>query len=193
MKYLPHDTSSSLTLTNVHVQAAALALEARETGVTGIVAQVLNYPLVCHSKYFPRNKYEYGSNIQNADSPVLSAFLMETFHDEYTPEAQPDYRHSPLLAVSHEGLPPTRKFGSLQRGLVAVLTLLLSLVIQCGGYDILRDDAFAYAEALENAGVEVELHAYAGLPHDFANILVSIPQTKEFYDRYMRFLEKHTG
>lgn len=34
---------------------------------------------------------------------------METVLDAHVPDAKPDYRHSPLLAVSFKGLPPTRK------------------------------------------------------------------------------------
>jgi hypothetical protein len=34
---------------------------------------------------------------------------MENAWDVYTPGAKPDYRHSPLLAESFKGLPPTRE------------------------------------------------------------------------------------
>jgi acetyl esterase/lipase len=64
-------------------------------------------------------------------------------------------------------------------------------VIQCAGGDILRDDAFAYAEALKADGVEVELHAYAGVPHCFPVILTQIPQVADFYERYTKFLERY--
>jgi acetyl esterase/lipase len=65
-------------------------------------------------------------------------------------------------------------------------------VIQCGGADILRDDAFAYSEALAAAGVDVEFHCYAGVPHCFASVLLTLPETALFYERYMAFLKKCT-
>lgn len=66
-------------------------------------------------------------------------------------------------------------------------------MIQCAGADILRDEAFAYAEALEADGVTVEVFGYQGLPHCFPVILETIPETTEFYTRYERFLERHAS
>ncbi|KAF4340899.1 AB hydrolase superfamily [Fusarium beomiforme] len=153
--------------------AASLALDCLEDGITGVIAQVLHFPATCHPKFFPKDKYEYGSYIQNHDDAVLSALMMEDCFDAYTPNAKPDYRHSPLLAESFKGLPPT--------------------LIQCGGVDPLRDDAFAYAEALKNDGVDVEIHCYAGLPHWFMDVLPHTSQTVQFYERYNNFLAKHAG
>lgn len=90
-------------------QAAVLALEARDLGVSGIIAQVLHFPILCHPRFFPKEKYEFGSYIQNREDPILSAASMESVLDAYIPDATPDHRHSPLLAKSLEGLPPTRK------------------------------------------------------------------------------------
>lgn len=82
-------------------------LEARDRGITGIMAQVLNFPSVCHPKLFPRDKYEFGSYIQNHDESVLNIRMMESFLDAHVPDVTPNQRHSPLLAESLEGLPPT--------------------------------------------------------------------------------------
>ncbi|KAM0211383.1 hypothetical protein ACHAQI_005339 [Fusarium lateritium] len=150
--------------------AASLALDCLKDGITGVIAQVLHFPPTCHPKFFPREKYEYGSYIQNYDDAVLSAINMETVYDAHTPNAKPDYRHSPLLAESLRGLPPT--------------------LIQCGGVDPLRDDAFAYAEALRSNGVEVEIHCYAGLPHWFAAILPHTTESVQFFERYNDFLAR---
>ncbi|KAM0558105.1 hypothetical protein ACHAPJ_005272 [Fusarium lateritium] len=153
--------------------AASLALDCLKDGITGVIAQVLHFPPTCHAKLFPKEKYEYGSYIQNHDEAVLSTLSMETVLDAYIPDAKPDYRHSPLLAESHKGLPPT--------------------LIQCGGLDVLRDDAFAYAEALKNDGVDVEFYCYAGFPHWFAALLPHTTQSVEFYQRYNKFLAKHAA
>ncbi|KAM0194332.1 hypothetical protein ACHAPI_007093 [Fusarium lateritium] len=152
--------------------AASLALDCLKDGITGVIAQVLHFPPTCHPKFFPREKYEYGSYIQNYDDAVLSTINMETVYDAHTPNAEPDYRHSPLLAKSLRGLPPT--------------------LIQCGGVDPLRDDALAYAEALKSNGVEVEIHCYAGLPHWFAAILPHTTESVQFFERYNNFLARQT-
>ncbi len=67
------------------------------------------------------------------------------------------------------------------------------LVIQCAGVDILRDDAFAFAEALEAANVQVEIFCYPGVPHCFPAILTTVSETSKFYERYCEFLERHTN
>ncbi|KAJ3569376.1 hypothetical protein NPX13_g6106 [Xylaria arbuscula] len=151
--------------------AAALSIMARDNGIRGIVAQVLHFPSVCHPLFFPYEKHEFGSYLQNADSCVLSLYQCELFLRYYVPDPKPDYRHSPLLATSLAGLPPA--------------------LIQCAGVDILRDDAFAYADALKAAGVDVEVHGYKGVPHCFPAVIISHPQTPVFYERYNSFLKRH--
>ncbi|KAF5497173.1 AB hydrolase superfamily protein [Colletotrichum siamense] len=154
--------------------AAALAIECRDNGITGVIAQVLHFPIICHPKFFPREKYEYGSYIQNNDNPVIGALAMEGALDAYLPKPKPDHRHSPILAKSLKDLPRT--------------------LIQCAGYDVLRDEALAYAEALEAEGVDVEVHAYRGLPHCFPAVLPAAEEeVSRFYERYMAFLDKVTG
>lgn len=68
-----------------------------------------------------------------------------------------------------------------------------TVVIQCAGVDVLRDDAFAYAEALENDGVDVKIRCYQGVPHCFPAILSAADETSEFYKTYNEFIEEHTG
>jgi hypothetical protein len=70
---------------------------------------VLHFPSVCHPKFFPRDKYEFGSYIQNAENVVLSALRFEAFLDANMPVPNADYKKSPLLAPSLAGLPPTRE------------------------------------------------------------------------------------
>ncbi|KAF0325698.1 hypothetical protein GQ607_007140 [Colletotrichum asianum] len=154
--------------------AAALAIECRDNDITGIVAQVLHFPIICHPKFFPKERYEFGSYIQNEDSPVLGALAMEGYLDTYLPKPTPDHRHSPILAETLKGLPRT--------------------LIQCAGCDILRDEGLAYAEALEASGVDVEVHAYQGLPHCFPAVLPAAEEeVSRFYERYMAFLDKIAG
>ncbi|KAI8258750.1 hypothetical protein K4K58_003135 [Colletotrichum sp. SAR11_239] len=104
----------------VVVSAAALAIECRDNGITGVIAQVLHFPIICHPKFFPREKYEYGSYIQNNDNPVISALAMEGALDAYLPKPTPDHRHSPILAKSLKDLPRTRE--SKECGQVVAIT-----------------------------------------------------------------------
>ena len=53
------------------MKTAALALRARDEGLTGILGQVMNMPVTCHPHHFPKDKYEFTSYEQNADAPVL--------------------------------------------------------------------------------------------------------------------------
>ena len=65
-------------------------------------------------------------------------------------------------------------------------------MIQCAGLDPLRDDALAYAEALRNDVVDVEVHCYTGVPHWFAYTMTESPQSIQFLERYNAFLAKQT-
>ncbi|RYO76950.1 hypothetical protein DL766_007466 [Monosporascus sp. MC13-8B] len=116
----------------------------------------------------PENIILAGSNARTSLGPEVEAFL-----DAYLPNPEPGPRHSPLLVSSLKDLPPA--------------------LIQCAGLDILRDDAFAYAEALETAGVDVEIYGYKGVPHGFPGYLLDIPETAQFYKRHNAFLKKFTG
>jgi acetyl esterase/lipase len=151
---------------------------------------VLHFPNTCHPKLFPRDKYEFGSYIQNSDNAVLAAVTMEGVSDLYNPELSSDQRINPLLAGSHKNLPPACKmqppsFTFHDRALIQFL------VIQVAGLDILRDEGLAYAEALREAGVNVECHVYSGLPHCFPGFMITLEETKTFYDRYNDFLSRY--
>jgi hypothetical protein len=84
---------------------------ARDKGVSGVIAQILNFPETCHPKCLKglSDKYELGSYIQDHDASVLKATTMELFWDTYDPEGNPEPYHSPLLAKSLRGLPPAHK------------------------------------------------------------------------------------
>lgn len=89
--------------------ATIIAMKARDAGLTGIRGQVLNFPVTCHPKFFPSDKYEYGSYQQNHDASVVSLLKMEFFLDQYLPDPKPETDHSPLLAESLKGMAPARR------------------------------------------------------------------------------------
>ncbi|KAF7545156.1 hypothetical protein G7046_g9627 [Stylonectria norvegica] len=153
--------------------AAVVALMARDEGISGIVAQLLCFPVTCHPKFLPTDgKYEFGSVQQNYNASIVNAVRLEWFLDEYMPTPTDDWRMSPLLAPSLKGLPPA--------------------LVMVAGYDTLRDEGIAYAERLKADGVETELVTYQGMPHCFYG-LSTHPKTVDYYSRVAKFVGKYSG
>jgi acetyl esterase len=121
--------------------AAVMAQKARdvEMRVKGVL---LNVPVMCHPRWFPREEYEYTSYMQCAGT-MLNGQEMHQIWDMGCPDAErgKEVQASPLLG-SVERLPPHLVF--------------------VAGQDPLRDDGMAYVEKLEKAGVKVKWHIYQG-------------------------------
>lgn len=92
-----------------------------------------------------------------AEGYILNQGLLRCFRDNYLPDSRDylDWRASPILAESLQGLPPA-----------LVLT---------ASHDPLRDDGHAYAERLRSAGVATEYVEYAGMVHNFFTLGRVIP------------------
>ena len=118
--------------------AAVLALMARDAGIN-LAAQLLVYPHVDVNDASP-------SMTDNGEGYLLTKESMDWFMDNYTPDPL-DWRASPLLAESHEGLAPA--------------------VVITAEFDPLRDQGIAYAQTLEAAGVDVAYINYDGMVHAF--------------------------
>lgn len=87
-----------------------------------------------------------------AEGYFLTKRDMDWFMDHYLEGAAVDRNDpaaSPLLADDLSGLPPA--------------------LVLVGGFDPLRDEGIAYAEAMRAAGVEVDLRVEGTLVHAFAN------------------------
>jgi acetyl esterase len=126
--------------------AAAVSLMARDLDGPDIDRQVLVYPATSRSDDWP-SMTEFGEGY------FLQAEDMDWFHDSYIPnevhEANP--YANPLEAANLSGLPPA-----------TVIT---------AGFDPLRDQGAAYAEALAEAGVGVEYRNYEEMIHGFFTML----------------------
>jgi len=126
--------------------AAVVSLMARDREGPDIDRQVLVYPAVSPREDWP-------SRVENAEGYYLEEPDLEWFGDCYfgsdVHEANP-YAF-PLVACSHADLPPA-----------TVLT---------AGFDPLRDEGVAYAEALEDAGVPVDHRNYEDAIHGFFTML----------------------
>ncbi|CAD6008530.1 Abhydrolase_3 domain-containing protein [Agreia sp. COWG] len=118
--------------------ATVAALMARDSGDVVVSHQALLYPSV--------GAGDTESRRQNADGYILTGADMMKFGELYGGPYD-DWRVSPIVAPSLAGLPST--------------------LIEVGGHDPLHDDGVLYAQALEKAGVEVELIEYEAMPHGF--------------------------
>ena len=126
--------------------AAVVAQRARAEGVPQPALQLLIYPWTNPSG-------ETRSQTLFASGYFLTKADIEWFADKYVTGASvqiTDPVVSPLLADDLSGLAPA-----------LVLT---------GGFDPLRDEGVAYAEALRAAGVAVDLRQAGALIHGFANM-----------------------
>jgi acetyl esterase len=94
---------------------------------------------------------EYPSHTENAEGYFLDAVTMEWFLKQYAGGASDlaDPRLSPLRGEL-QGLAPA--------------------VVVVAEFDPLRDDGLAYAEALQQAGVPVEVRTFPGLIHGFVDM-----------------------
>ncbi|KAK1847748.1 lipase esterase [Colletotrichum chrysophilum] len=150
----------------------------RAEGVSGLLGQVLAFPVTCHPALMPSDKYELASYRQCHDAAIVDARKMEFFWDAYLPgppgDVEPRAWHSPLLADEGglKGLPP--------------------VLMQVAGADPLRDEAIAFAERLQEEGVSTELHTYQGMPHCFY-MFEGHQSTAEYYSRVIGFVKKITG
>lgn len=135
--------------------AAAIALELRDTASKNFDAQLLFFPAVDL-----RSEADgYPSRLANADPSLRTETfpqIMGGYRGEYDPA---DPRISPLAAQRLDNLPPA---------VVVVLTV-----------DPLRDEAVAYADRLQQAGVPVDLVEFEHLTHGFPNLSALVPAAAE--------------
>lgn len=118
--------------------AAVVAITARDAGGPDLAFQLLVYPATDARGGYP-------SLTENAQGYLLTENSMRWFYGHYAPDPA-DWRASPILA-DLSGLPPA--------------------LVMTAGFDPLRDEGAAYAEALRAAGVEAELINYEGMIHGF--------------------------
>ena len=127
--------------------AAAVTLLARERRGPAIDAQLLIYPVTSASDHW--DSYD-----ENAEGYYLTEADMRWFEQQYFPSElnRANPLASPLRARSHAGLPP-------------------ATVLTCG-FDPLRDEGKAYADALAEDGVPTTRTQYDDLVHGTFTMLV---------------------
>ncbi|OIJ26402.1 alpha/beta hydrolase [Nocardioides luteus] len=137
--------------------AAVLSQHVRGEAVRPM-AQVLIQPVTDLVEHRP-------SQDEFAGSPALSAKQVAWFVQNYLPEGTDtaDPRVSPYRADSLAGLPPA--------------------IVNLAGFDPLHDDGTAYATALLEAGVPVEVTREAGLVHGYLSYTAVSPSCRKATER----------
>ncbi|PCH33683.1 lipase/ esterase [Wolfiporia cocos MD-104 SS10] len=141
-KYAVGGSSSGGNLAAVVALKAALA----EPPIP-LVLQQLFVPVVDNTATTSGDPYK--SWAENINTPALTPGRMLWFRDNYLPnqEDRTKWDSSPIFA-------PNEAFKRAAKAYIAVMDI-----------DILRDEGVAYGEKLRNAGVEVEIKSYKGVPH----------------------------
>jgi len=145
--------------------ATVTALQMRENDMPSLAHQLLVYPVATLSEPF---MYPTDRGVEN---PYIVPEDAAWFGERYLPypEAAKNGYASPLYYVDDlSGLPPA--------------------TVMATGYGLWRDQSFAYAERLHDAGVDVEFLNYPALLHDVLNMEVlpdpypDIPQAAEVFE-----------
>ncbi|MFD4553528.1 alpha/beta hydrolase [Streptomyces sp. NPDC058469] len=145
--------------------AATMALMSRDKGGPALSAQVLIYPPL-------HNNMESKSMRENKDPMFFNAHSSKWFWNHYlaNPADGDSPYASPLKAVDHSGLPDA-----------FILTAELCPV---------RDEGEVYANVLSAAGVPVEHHEYADLPHGFLAAAAKLQTARDALGLIAGYLSK---
>jgi acetyl esterase len=156
----------------VHANAASIGADPRRLGVHGdsaganlaavvaIIARDKGGPkLRLQSLVYPVADFRMGSASYKTYATgcgVLTADAMQWFRGHYlrTMDDATDWRASPLLAPSLEGVAPA-----------------IVIAAEC---DVLHDEGLELGERLKAAGVPVERHEYAGMIHAFFGMMPAV-------------------
>lgn len=133
---------------------AGLCHRLRDADQPQPILQVLLYPMTQSSAPFP-------SRTHFSEGALLTTTMIEWFHDHYLrgPEDATDPLVSPLLSDRFDALAPA--------------------LIRTAGFDPLRDEGHAYAQALREAGVSVDYRCHERLIHGFLTMGGASPANRE--------------
>lgn len=145
--------------------SAAVCLMARDRGTDAPAFQLLVYPATDMTM-------DTDSNRRFTDTPVWNSDLSKMMWPAYVPDRERDdiSYASPMLAKDFGNLPPA--------------------YVEVAEFDCLRDEALNYANAMRNAGVEVEVVDTKGTMHGFDSIM-DAPTSKAVIEGRMAFMKKH--
>ena len=144
--------------------SAAVSQMARDMGTDSPAFQLLIYPATDMSM-------DTDSNRKYTDTPVWNSNLSKMMWPAYVPDMTRDdlAYASPMLAKSFADLPHA--------------------YVEVAEFDCLHDEAINYANAMREAGVEVEIYETHGTMHGFDGVF-NAPTTKECVQRRVDFMKK---
>ncbi|KAI1623407.1 Alpha/beta hydrolase fold-3, partial [Exophiala viscosa] len=138
--------------------AAYLSQTCRDKNIS-IFGLALNVPLLCDYRHLPP---DCTTSYEQCTDSLLSSGEMRAVWDLIIP--------SPTVGADPKASP---LFGAVAR--------LPKHLIFVAGQDPLRDEGLAYARKLQSAGVNVKLHVYPGVPHNFAEFW-ELDATQKFWN-----------
>jgi acetyl esterase len=147
---------------------AVTALRARDEGGPALVLHMPLYPVIGPEP-------ETGSHHEFAEGYLLTRRNLLWFYDHYfrSDADKQDVRFSPLVAKDLSGMPPA--------------------LVVVAGFDPLRDEGMAYAEALRAAGNQVTLTNYEGMIHGFLSMSDVLDQANVCLDECAAALKAAFG
>ncbi|MCM8536856.1 MAG: alpha/beta hydrolase [Lentisphaeraceae bacterium] len=146
---------------NISTVVSLMAKDSKELSVRG---QLLYYPITDASRMDNESYSAFG------EDHFLTKNMMKFGANHYARNAD-DFSNplmSPLLSNELEGMPKT--------------------LIQTAEFDVLRDEAEAYAVKLDAAGVDVECVRYKGMIHAYIALAGKIDLAKEAISDSVKFL-----
>jgi len=130
--------------------SAVVSQMARDRGGPRVAFQLLIYPVLDHD-------FETSSYLDHAEGYALTREMMIWFWDQYVPDAarRDDPYAAPLRATDLAELPPA--------------------AVHVAGFDPLRDEGLAYADALRAAGVPVDVRNFETMVHGYLQLVTVSP------------------
>jgi acetyl esterase/lipase len=154
--------------------AAGVAQRAFDQGEHPICAQILIYPVTDHETKtesalgFDDTPFWKTASNQN----MWKVYLRGSKHRESGSSSPVPPYAAPLHRERFDGLPPAR--------------------VEVAEFDPLRDEGRLYAEALEKAGVRVELHETAGAIHGY-DLIADSPTAEAVFEQRMAAIQDFLG
>lgn len=153
--------------------AAVVSLMLRENGLPVPSRQILLYP-VTHWDHNPESS-PFASVRNHGEDYRLTNTEVQDYFDLYVPdiEARKNWRVAPILAKDLSQQPNT--------------------LMMTAELDLLRDEAEAYARALEAAGNDVRIHRVEGAIHGFIQLPRFAKPLREAYEVINDFLDGNSA